>query len=254
MSIIVSAFPGLGKVYAKKSSELNIIDLNSVDYKYTVKILNSTKFREINPDYPNNFIEKIKELSSLKEGSPDIIFVPSHIEIRNSLAQHNLPYFIIYPYLKDKEKFIARYKERGNSDKFCYNMETNWDRYIDGIINDTFPIHIKAEVITEEMLKSFITYDKIIANTKQAIKSSKFCITDTSSVNWSIISKDKRNWSDIDFAYKDYIDWDMLCKFGKLPDSIITNKQFSSYIIWRYLEKNKGKYSLKARKLISKNM
>ena len=253
MSIIVSAFPGLGKAYLKKNSDnLKIVDLNSVEYKYSDNIANSIHYRELNPDYPNNFVEKVKEL--LKDEKPDVVFVPSHSDIRNALTKSNISYFVAYPSLRDRDNFISHYRKRGNSEKFCINMESNWDRFIDAIINETYPIHIKTTIITEEMLQSFLNYDEIIYNSKQVARARELNAYSPNSVNWSIISRERRNWSDVDFAFKDYIDWDMLCKFGKLPESIIANKQFAKYIVWKYLDKNKSKYGLKTRKLISKNI
>jgi hypothetical protein len=252
MSIVVSAFPGVGKIYLKKSSNLKIVDINSVEYKYISKIANSFRFREPNVEYPSNLINKVRELIASKD-APDVIFVPSHAEVRAALNNAGIEYFIVYPNLRDKNEFIARYRERGNSEKFCMNMEHNWERFIDGIINETFPIHIKSNKITEEMLLDFKEYTDCIARSKQVAKGKEISCA-PSNVNWSIVSRERRNWNNLDFAFKDYIDWDMLSKFGKIPDAIIANKQYQSYIVWRYLEKNKSKYSLKTRKLISKNV
>lgn len=255
MSIIISAFPGMGKIHFIKSSKnLKVLDLNSVNYKYIKADLNkiSGTRREYNPEFPNNYIEKLKEVISSAD-APDIVFVPTHTEILNALEKNKIKYFIVYPALNDKKDFITRYRSNGNSSKFIVNMESNWERFIDNIINETYPVHIKSKDITPELVKSFGSYDEIISLSHSAAKLRKLDIVDTEKVNWSIISRERKNWDDMDFAYKNYIDWDNLCKFGKVPEKIITNPAFSKYIVWGYLEKNKNKYSMKARKLISKH-
>ena len=253
MSVIVSAFPGVGKIYAKKSISkdvLKIVDLNNNSFKYKGGKKASTK--EPNPNYPDNYIGMIKELMDSKEDAPDIIFVSTNSEIRNALQKANMKYFIIYPSTRDKDSFNERYKERGNSEKFCVNMYYNWDKFIDGIINETFPIHINTTSITEEMLKGLIAYDDVISESKRVAKGRRIDVIDTGKVNWSIVSRERRNWDEMDFSFKDYIDWDTACKFSKLPDNIVTNARFAKFINWKYLENNKSKYSLKTRKLISK--
>lgn len=253
-TVIISAFPGIGKIYAKKSTTLNVVDLNTNDFKFTNKIVNSCNIREVNSEYPGNYLNKIKELINLKDNAPDIIFISSHSDIRELLNKSEIPYFIIYPAINDKNKFITRYKERGNSDKFINNMEANWFKYIDGMINETYPIHIKADTITAELLETLGNYNNIIENTKVIAKKRIIDVIDPSKINWSILSRERRNWSEEDFVYRNYIDWDILCKFNKIPDSIIASPYYSSFINWGYLNKNKAKYGLKTRKLISKKV
>lgn len=249
--IVIAAFPGTGKIYTRKSVEnIKMDDLNPVNFKY----LKGKNKLTPNPDYPNNYIAKIKELAT-KENGPDIVSISYHQDIRDALCKAGIEYFVIYPPIRDKEKFITQYKERGNSERFITKMDNNWNRFIDNIINDTFPIHICTNIITESLLNILLNdYNEIVDNSKAVSKSRVLQVYNTDSVNWSIISKDRRNWSVEDFAYKNYIDWDMLCKFGKLPEQIITNNQFAKYINWKYLDNNKQKYSLKIRKLISKKI
>ena len=256
MSIVISAFPGMGKTYASKSFKLNIIDLDSSSFKWVV---NDGKQKITNPDFPNNYILEIKKI--LDQEMDAVVFVSSHSEVRDALRENKIYYFLIAPYQNEREYLVNRYRKRGNSERFCKTIYDNWYNYTDSINNETWPTLIKLgeeQFITEELLNNILHHssDMLENTTKLAkTKSDMKDIIDSDPRNylfWSILSR-KRNFTASDLsAYSEYIDWDILCKFNKLGKEFFKYPdRYKKFVNWRYLEKNSKKYSLSERKVIS---
>jgi hypothetical protein len=89
-AIIVSAFPGCGKSYcAQHGRSLIAHDSDSSNFHF------EEGARESNPDWPQNYIQHIKQLKS--RGYYDVIFISSHAEIRQALKEAGLRYLLVYP-------------------------------------------------------------------------------------------------------------------------------------------------------------
>ena len=158
---IISAFPACGKTtYYKKWSQYSlenvwrirnngeqaynnlglpcgqkILDSDSSEFSWVKdEYGNNTPVR--NPKFPQNYIDHIKE----KMLTEDIIFVSSHEVVRDALKQNDIPYHIFYPKKEQKERWVCRFRERGNDEKFISFISDNWDKFIDGIENDDYPI------------------------------------------------------------------------------------------------------------------
>ena len=158
---IISAFPACGKTtYYKKWSQYSlenvwrirnngeqaynnlglpcgqkILDSDSSEFSWVKdEYGNNTSVR--NPKFPQNYIDHIKE----KMLTEDIIFVSSHEVVRDALKQNDIPYHIFYPKKEQKERWVCRFRERGNDEKFISFISDNWDKFIDGIENDDYPI------------------------------------------------------------------------------------------------------------------
>ena len=253
-SIIISAFPGMGKTYAKKHiDKYKILDLDSTDFKW----LDDIKGRIPNPDFPGNYIDVIRSKGSAID-APDIIFVSSYTEIRDALTAEKQHFYLIGPHQRLREQLIQRYRDRGNSNKFCNRLYINWDKYTDSINNETWPVIIKFNIdqfINEDFLDLIIEHsDEISKRTEEAIKKNNISDLKADDIFWSPFSK-LHKFSDKDdiylYAYKELLDWDLMCKFNKVPDKIITAPIYEKYLNWRYLENNIKKYNPKTRKYIS---
>ena len=158
---IISAFPACGKTtYYKKWSQYSpenvwrirnngeqaynnlglpcgqkILDSDSSEFSWVKdEYGNNTSVR--NPKFPQNYIDHIKE----KMLTEDIIFVSSHEVVRDALKQSGIPYHIFYPKKEQKERWVCRFRERGNDEKFISFISDNWDKFIDDIENDYYPI------------------------------------------------------------------------------------------------------------------
>lgn len=132
---IIAAFPACGKTYYFNKREENNIVLDSDSSKFSwVEYLlihkdyqqeNETiKFR--NPDFPNNYIEHIKE----NIGKVDYIFVSTHDEVRKALKDAGIKFAIVFPEQSLKEEWIGRCFLRGSGEKFCQLIADQWDNWM----------------------------------------------------------------------------------------------------------------------------
>ena len=151
---VISAFPGCGKTYCfnkYKDSNVKILDSDSSEFSW-VKDENGNNTKERNSEFPNNYIQHIKD--SL--GKVDIIFVSSHETVRDSLKNNNIEYIIVYPSLDSKEEYINRYISRGNNEGFINFINSNYENFIKDIKNETYP-H-KIELRGKETIEDLINY------------------------------------------------------------------------------------------------
>jgi gluconate kinase len=151
--MIISGFPGIGKTYYATNFE-NAKDLDSTPFS---KLDNG----ERNPEFPNNYINKLKEIKD----DYDIIFVSSHKETRDALANANLDYIVIYPDLKlkgNKEAFMKRYRTRKHHtdrESFLKLMEKNFEKFAEDLMMDKNAQRIINIDITKENLSDIIKND-----------------------------------------------------------------------------------------------
>lgn len=149
-TIVLSGFPGVGKSFMFNNvADLTIIDSDSSQFSW-IKDSEGNNTKERNPEFPNNYINHIKD----NLGKVDIIMVSSHDVVREALKENNIDYLLFYPDRELKEEYIERYKSRGNDDSFIKMIDSNWDKFIDEIENENFPILVKLE--TGEYIKSVI--------------------------------------------------------------------------------------------------
>ena len=264
MGIIISAFPGMGKIYARiNSNKYNIIDINVKDFKYSVikekekigknKFNVRTKYVE-NGDFPNNYIEAVKKAAESDE--IDFAYVSCHSEMRELFAKNKINYILVTPKRIIKKLMLTQYKSRGNCEKFINGMDINWDKYMNSIMNETFPYQIKFDIddsCNEEFLDCIKNnYELMIEKTQQeAVRSNMDQNMTRMSVFWPNLCRTKKNWTARDIRlYQKWIDWDTMCKFNVLPDEIIKDPSFRKYINFEYLKDNIKKYNIKIRKLI----
>jgi hypothetical protein len=134
-SLIISAFPGCGKSYLynkiKESYPNSIIDSDSSNFSW-IKDEKGNNTKKRNPDFPNNYINHIKE----HIGKTNIILVSSHDVVRKALKDAGLKFILVYPDKDMKEEFIRRYKERGDSENFINFIESNWVKFIDEMYDE----------------------------------------------------------------------------------------------------------------------
>lgn len=147
---VISAFPACGKSYVFKHKQdcfRGILDSDSSEFSW-VKDGNGNNTTERNPDFPNNYIQHIKD--SL--GKVEIIFVSSHDVVRKSLEENNINYTLVYPDKSMKDEWMRRFKDRGNNEKFIEFIGANFDKFIDEMEEETFPQKIKLPYMYHEYL------------------------------------------------------------------------------------------------------
>ena len=104
------------------------MDSDSSNFSW-IKDENGNNTKDRNPDFPNNYIEHIKE----NIGKYKYIFVSSHKEVRDALLDNCLFFYLVYPDDRRKEEFIQRYKDRGNDESFIQLVDKNWDNWLSEI-------------------------------------------------------------------------------------------------------------------------
>ena len=166
-TLIISAYTCCGKTYASEHiKNYDILDVNIYNFKTIKRLpneeeiekerkrwesslhlmsteghLNQFKQQIIsvnNPDFPNNFIQYIKE----NIGKVDVIFVDSDIKIRQWLNEAKIKFVTVYPwssclqewigrmYLCDYSDTIIRYRINGWHNEVLKNKEPLGDYLI----------------------------------------------------------------------------------------------------------------------------
>ncbi|UOE58220.1 hypothetical protein IRB79_27365 (plasmid) [Cytobacillus oceanisediminis] len=131
---IISGFPAIGKSYLTQNTELTVLDSDSSNFSWI-------REGERHPDFPNNYIQHIKD----NIGKADYILVSSHDIVRKALEENNIAYTLVYPSKELKSMYLERYRNRGNDEKFISFINSNWDKFIEDIEKETFPVLLKLE-------------------------------------------------------------------------------------------------------------
>lgn len=163
-TLVISAYPCCGKTHLKEhgfydysildsdsskfswiergwtESERNIVrgdylrrgfgkeaDKYAEDY---IRVCGKRKVR--NPNFVEDYINHIKE----NIGKVDIIFVSSHLEVRQALQDNNIEYITVYPYKNCLCEWVGRMYLRGNEDEFIDKQIHMWDKNMDNIENE----------------------------------------------------------------------------------------------------------------------
>lgn len=137
MTKIISGFPGVGKSVIcqdKNKYGWRIIDSDSSTFSWVKEGIR-------NPEFPTNYINFI----SGEIGFARIVMVSSHDVVREALRSNEINYTLVYPDITLKDEYLERYVQRGNSKAFINFIDSNWNKFITDIENETFPKLIKLK-------------------------------------------------------------------------------------------------------------
>lgn len=123
-TLVISAYPCCGKTYAFEHYQevYSILDSDSSNFSWIYK--DGEKVR--NPDFPNNYIEHIKE----NLGKVDVIFVSSHLQVREAMAEADIPYITVYPKHHLLNEWVGRMYRRGSTDEFIKFQIVHWHDFM----------------------------------------------------------------------------------------------------------------------------
>lgn len=126
-TVVVSAFPCCGKTYAFQNYQdrYSMLDSDSSEFSW-VKDNDGKNTKERNPDFPQNYIQHIKE----NIGKVDIIFVSSHKQVREAMTKEGIHFCTVYPKKEMLNEWIGRMYRRGNDDKFIQFIINNWKEFM----------------------------------------------------------------------------------------------------------------------------
>jgi len=153
---VISAFPACGKTYFYKNKQDDfegILDSDSSDFSW-VKDEDGKNTEERNPDFPNNYIQHIKE----NIGKVEIIFVSSHKVVRDALKENDIDYNLIYPRKDQKEDWMRRFINRGNNENFVNFISKNWDSFIDDMDEDDYPLKIELPYYNHNYIDNIMIF------------------------------------------------------------------------------------------------
>lgn len=142
---VISVFAGLGKTYVGKKYK-NVCDLQSSPYRYDYSNVNSndyerlkyTEEKNVNPEWPNNYVKAIKSAMENYE----VVLVPSNEDVRTLLIENNIPFIFILPDLNSREILLERYKERNNNEKLIKEVMEYFDNWSREQKDYSYPIYI----------------------------------------------------------------------------------------------------------------
>lgn len=138
-TVVVSAFPCCGKTYAFENyqNKYSMLDSDSSQFSWCYEYDptnsdNVIKYR--NPEFPKNYIDHIKE----NIGKVDIIFVSSHLQVRQAMTEAGIYYCTVYPKPEMLNEWVGRMYRRGNDESFIKFQIDHWDEFMHNI---TFEPH-----------------------------------------------------------------------------------------------------------------
>ncbi len=142
---LVCAGPACGKTYATNelSKTHSMMDLDSGKYNW---ILDANNNQVLNPKFPQNYIEKIKEVYNSPD-APDYIFISPDRTTIDTLLALGYPIIAVVPNRNLKEVYMKVYHARGNSIRFIEKMDRAWDRIMDWLYGEQ---RFKKLIILEE--------------------------------------------------------------------------------------------------------
>lgn len=160
--MIISAFSGAGKSYLAKQYT-DIIDLEPMDYHWIyeddLKRLDCEKRkrnqnRKLNPAWPKNYIDDIL----LYDEENNIVLISEDDHIVSLLDKQGILCYNIYPSVNQKQDYIKRYMERGNSKEYIDFWNENFEKIVIGK-----QIHMyNIEMMDGEYLEDTLRRIKII--------------------------------------------------------------------------------------------
>lgn len=134
-TVVVSAFPCCGKTYAFENyqDKYSMLDSDSSEFSWSYQKgedKNNWTVRKRNSEFPNNYIKHIKE----NIGKVDIIFVSSHLQVREAMEEAGIHYCTVYPKKEMLNEWVGRMYRRGNDYEFIKFQIEHWDEFMHNII------------------------------------------------------------------------------------------------------------------------
>lgn len=158
--LIISGFAGIGKTQLQQKYE-NVIDLESSDFKWIypnqdIQDMDKEQRKAIvnrvlNPSWPLNYVKEIVN----KSNKYDIVLVSQSKDIRDCLKEYGCNYFVCFPKKECKQDFIQRYIARGNNAKFISRVSSNFENWIDALMDEDNKIIMEPGEFLEDTLDRY---------------------------------------------------------------------------------------------------
>jgi len=143
--MIIAAFSGVGKTTLAKLYPQKVTDFVCMPYKnYLDDEAENNEKGKANPDnilrleWPLNYVNAIVE----NDDKNRILLIPSDCYVLLSLQCLKIPYTLCYPQRKAKKVYHKRFIKRGNTKDFIDIFIGGWDKFMDGLENDSYGRHV----------------------------------------------------------------------------------------------------------------
>lgn len=128
--IVISGFPGIGKSHSALTRDnYRIIDLDSALFKSNESL-----------DFPEAYLDEIESML-MTDHPADFIFVSTHQEVRDGLADRGVPYVLAYPETGLRDAYLALYRDRQSPEAFISHMTEHFDAYQNAVAEDDQAVH-----------------------------------------------------------------------------------------------------------------
>lgn len=158
--LIISGFAGIGKTTLQQNYA-NVIDLESSDFKWVypnqnIQNMDKEKRKAIpnrvqNPSWPLNYVKEIVQ----KSQEYDIVLVSQDKDMRDCLKEYGCNYIVCFPGKECKLDFIQRYIARGNNEKFISLVNSNFENWIDALMDEDNKIIMESGEFLEDTLDRY---------------------------------------------------------------------------------------------------
>lgn len=126
---VISALPACGKThFFENNKKYSCLDSDSSKFSWILDE-NGVSTGKRNPDFPNNYIQHIKE----NIGKVDFIFVSSHDDVRRALEDNLITYILVIPEPSLKAEWIGRCWLRGSDENFLRLIDSQWDNWVNPV-------------------------------------------------------------------------------------------------------------------------
>lgn len=156
--IVIAGFGGVGKTELAKKYK-NVIDLESIFWKwqYNERHMNIEEYKSgndriPNPNFPQNYIEAIKE----NQKKYDIVLIAYSTIICRAVKENNVSFLLCYPDKEAKDIYIERYRKRGNNECFINKNIESFEEAVDILekrVESKIVLH-GNEVLEEYLIKN----------------------------------------------------------------------------------------------------
>ena len=147
---IIAAHAGTGKSYLAQLHPEKYNDFVCMPYKYHLaedfdasenESCKADPDYDLNWDYPDNYVEAIKDALSKTR---DTLIIPPDPRVLHLLKNEEIPYLLCYPENTDeaKEEYRKRYVARGNTEEFLRIFIDGWENFMNVFKMDDYGVHI----------------------------------------------------------------------------------------------------------------
>lgn len=115
MIMIICGFAGIGKSYLAKNGK-GWVDLESTPFKKNWDLYSDVAMHMDKNGYD--------------------VMVSCHKPLRDILIEKGADFYVFVPNIEDKEEYIQRYINRGNTQEFIDMFKSNYEKFLEEIYSD----------------------------------------------------------------------------------------------------------------------